>query len=177
MTARQGKGARFSMDLVPTDEASFLSKAVAPPPRAKGLRRADDLQSKATPPAQCEAHHRYRSRPRGRRSGSAQWRSAGKGRRAGCCRPIAPRARGDRSLRRAHDAHDGRIRIARSAAGHLAREIGEPVRFGSRRQRGRGRHRRCRARGSGLHAVGGGLESPGAAPGGKGELRRCAGRR
>lgn len=50
MTARQGKGARFSMDLVPTDEASFLSKAVAPAARAKGLRRAEDLQTKATPP-------------------------------------------------------------------------------------------------------------------------------
>ena len=50
MIAR-GKGARLSIDLVPTDDASFLAKAVAPPPRAKETRRADDLQAKASPPA------------------------------------------------------------------------------------------------------------------------------
>ena len=40
MTARQGKAARLSMDLVPTDEASFLAKVAPPPPRAKEARRA-----------------------------------------------------------------------------------------------------------------------------------------
>ncbi len=51
MVARPGKGARLSMDLVPTDEASFVSKSVAPPPRAKEPRRADDLHAKASPAA------------------------------------------------------------------------------------------------------------------------------
>jgi N-acetylmuramoyl-L-alanine amidase len=43
MTPRLGKAARFSMDVVPTDESTFLSKAVAPPPRPKGLRPKEDL--------------------------------------------------------------------------------------------------------------------------------------
>lgn len=51
MVRRQGQEARFSLDLVPTDEASFLQKAVPPPPRAKAARPADDLADKAPPPA------------------------------------------------------------------------------------------------------------------------------
>jgi N-acetylmuramoyl-L-alanine amidase len=49
MSARQGKGVRFSMDLVPTDEASFLAKVAAPPPREKAARPAIDLQANAPP--------------------------------------------------------------------------------------------------------------------------------
>lgn len=51
MVRRQGQEARFSLDLVPTDEASFLKRAVPPPPRAKAPRPADDLQAKASPNA------------------------------------------------------------------------------------------------------------------------------
>ena len=43
---RPGKAVRFSMDVVPTDEASFLTKAVAPPPRPKSPRPAEDLTGK-----------------------------------------------------------------------------------------------------------------------------------
>jgi N-acetylmuramoyl-L-alanine amidase len=53
MSTRVGKGARFSMDLVPTDEASFLQKAVPPPAVAKRTRPAEDLQAK--PPALANA--------------------------------------------------------------------------------------------------------------------------
>jgi N-acetylmuramoyl-L-alanine amidase len=51
MTVQRGKGARLSMDLVPTDEASFLAKAVAPPARARDVRPADTLASPAARPA------------------------------------------------------------------------------------------------------------------------------
>ena len=47
MGAREGKPARFSIDLVPTDEASF-AKAAARPPRDKPARPA--LDTKARPP-------------------------------------------------------------------------------------------------------------------------------
>lgn len=47
---RQGKIARFSIDLSPTDEASFLAKVASPPPRVKEARPADDLQGKARRP-------------------------------------------------------------------------------------------------------------------------------
>jgi N-acetylmuramoyl-L-alanine amidase len=46
---RQGKSVRFTMELVPTDEASFLAKASAPPPRDKVARPA--INSQAAPPA------------------------------------------------------------------------------------------------------------------------------
>ena len=49
MTGHQGKTARFSMDLAPTDEASFLAKVASPPPRA--TRAGDDVQAKPSPPA------------------------------------------------------------------------------------------------------------------------------
>jgi N-acetylmuramoyl-L-alanine amidase len=49
MTAHQGKTARFSMDLTPTDDTSFLAKAASPAPRP--ARAADDVQAKASPPA------------------------------------------------------------------------------------------------------------------------------
>jgi len=49
MNSRQGKGVRLSMELVPTDEASFLAKATAPP-REKLARPAIDLQANAPPP-------------------------------------------------------------------------------------------------------------------------------
>jgi N-acetylmuramoyl-L-alanine amidase len=48
MNAHQGK-ARFSMDLAPTDEASFLAKVASPPPRAP--RTGNDIQAKTSPPA------------------------------------------------------------------------------------------------------------------------------
>lgn len=51
MTASAGKGVRFSMDLVPTDEATFLKKTAVPPPRAKSPRLADDIQAKRPPSA------------------------------------------------------------------------------------------------------------------------------
>jgi N-acetylmuramoyl-L-alanine amidase len=49
MAPRAGKGVRFSMELVPTDEASFIAKAVAPRPKPR--KAADDLQAKAPTPA------------------------------------------------------------------------------------------------------------------------------
>jgi N-acetylmuramoyl-L-alanine amidase len=49
ITAREGKIARLSMDLVPTDEASFISKAATPPPRA--ARPADDTKRARAPNA------------------------------------------------------------------------------------------------------------------------------
>jgi N-acetylmuramoyl-L-alanine amidase len=49
MTAHKGKAARFSMDLAPTDEASFLAKVATPAPRA--TRTRNDVQAKTSPPA------------------------------------------------------------------------------------------------------------------------------
>ena len=46
MTPRPGTAVRLSMDVVPTDEATFRAKAVAPPPRPKASRAADDLIGK-----------------------------------------------------------------------------------------------------------------------------------
>jgi N-acetylmuramoyl-L-alanine amidase len=51
MTARKGKTTRFTMDLVPTDEASFLAKASVPPARRKENRAADDVGGRAQAPA------------------------------------------------------------------------------------------------------------------------------
>ena len=64
MIARQGKGARLSIDLVPTDDASFLAKAVAPAPRAKESPSRRRPARQGAPPGQRQTHHRHRSRPR-----------------------------------------------------------------------------------------------------------------
>jgi N-acetylmuramoyl-L-alanine amidase len=50
MSPRPGKVARFSMDLVPTDDASFLAKAAVPPPREKLPQPADGLNKAPRPP-------------------------------------------------------------------------------------------------------------------------------
>ena len=49
MVARQGKSVRFSMDVLPTDEVSFLAKAVAPVPPPKEARPKADIQGKDRP--------------------------------------------------------------------------------------------------------------------------------
>lgn len=50
MATRPGaKGARLVMDLVPTDEASFLAKVAPPAPRAKEARVPDDAQAPRLP--------------------------------------------------------------------------------------------------------------------------------
>jgi N-acetylmuramoyl-L-alanine amidase len=51
MTSRQGKGVHFSMELVRTDEASFLARASAPPPREKVARLTPDLRGSVPPAA------------------------------------------------------------------------------------------------------------------------------
>jgi N-acetylmuramoyl-L-alanine amidase len=51
MIARKGKTARFSMDLVPTDEATFLANAASPPPRTRQGKAAEDRSTDPARPA------------------------------------------------------------------------------------------------------------------------------
>jgi N-acetylmuramoyl-L-alanine amidase len=51
MGTRHGKPVRLSMELVPTDEANYLAKAAAPPPRETLTRLDSDLQANVRPPS------------------------------------------------------------------------------------------------------------------------------
>ena len=178
MTARQGKAARFSMDLVPTDEASFLAKAAAPPPRAKGPGpRRTIFKPRHLRPANAKPiiviDPGHGGVDPGALSGGVREKDVVLAVADQLRRALEATGRYDVHMTRTTDVFvslDRRLAISREKSASLfvsihADSVGEADIAAA-------------VRGAAVYMLSeAGLESAGAAPGGKGELRRRAGRR